>query len=1086
MSPTLPSRPVPLSVEGLETREVPAAGPWLTEAFQQPAAAGLPAGWSNWGTDGSATFRVDPRGAGLGDEGRLVTTGKSTSTARAWLNAPHPADVETTAAVFLQSTAGVQLFVRGQNLHTAKPSYYAVSVTRGAEVQLVKVVNGAGTVLGRMKTADYLSNRWVTVGVSAVGSKLRVTFHRGDTNQHLGGDGEWTRRPVAAIEVADAALRSGGNVGFARTAGTAGKFALDSLRVGPATAAGQGVLSTERFDNPTAAGLPAGWSKWQGGGASSFGVRADETLRVQAASAAAGRVWQDAPTPANVQVSASVVVDSLIPAGILARGSNLHTDAPTYYALTLERGVEATLWKVVNGTKTALGTIKSQDWLSGQWVQASLALSGDQLRVQLFRSDTGQYLTANGRWELSPAWALTRTDRSITGGGRVGLFRDAGYAGQLLFDNVIVTTAPAAGAPPAPVPTENDKPTGQPAPPEDRPTPLPPPTSPLPPASPPPASPPAGPPQTANPGLPSVPRHYDWIRLANLAYYGTPMGSFEQNLLKNSIDLVVPNAEYLDDIEKVTPDTPQFVYTNVSNIYLNLLTDWLAYADRTGADREAAFYHAKTPTTYNGSSASAVPVDRFWGAYRGTDAGWADVTTAARTATVPFALGKLGESVALGHVDRFREVNVRLKTPAAGGWNGRLEYVAAVDAQGRPTQWKTLTTLSDTTGFFRRSGQLTFDPPKDWVASSVGGSARLFYVRFRTTAAGVAPTVATVLGRDYTRGNRIPAFDAAADRDGDGYLNDAEYARRRSGFDARFVHETRVFYPNYGTMRFATNISNPSFRAWAVDYHDRIARNLPLASGFFVDNSIGRLAIDPSLLKEGLATYTEDYGSLLRAVNKKLMASGKWILANTAGANVSAEPISRNGVSFLEEFALRPHTANHVQFEDLEATLKYRRQLSGGKAYEILDSLPQALDANNPRTQLATLAMYYQLADPELSFLMLNGGNEPASTWKRHWIEAATYDVGKPTGGSRVLATGTDPANSRLTYKVYERKYENAVVLYKPLSYTRGVTGTIANNTATTHQLGGWYRPLRADGTLGAAVRQVSLRNGEGAVLVKA
>ena len=39
--------------------------------------------------------------------------------------------------------------------------------------------------------------------------------------------------------------------------------------------------------------------------------------------------------------------------------------------------------------------------------------------------------------------------------------------------------------------------------------------------------PPTNPPPTGNPGLPTVPRHLDWIRLANLAYYGTPLGSFE-------------------------------------------------------------------------------------------------------------------------------------------------------------------------------------------------------------------------------------------------------------------------------------------------------------------------------------------------------------------------------------------------------------------------------------------------------------------------------------------------------------------------------------------------------------------------------
>jgi hypothetical protein len=59
-------------------------------------------------------------------------------------------------------------------------------------------------------------------------------------------------------------------------------------------------------------------------------------------------------------------------------------------------------------------------------------------------------------------------------------------------------------------------------------------------------------------------------------------------------------------------------------------------------------------------------------------------------------------------------------------------------------------------------------------------------------------------------------------------------------------------------------------------------------------------------------------------------------------------------------------------------------------------------------------------------------------------------------------------------------------VLYKPLSYGSGVTGTTADNTATTFALGGPYYVLQNDGTLGPAVTSITLRNGEGAILVKA
>jgi hypothetical protein len=1087
--PHAPRRPA-LSLDTLEPREMLSTSPWLVEPFQRGPADGLPAGWSQWASDRSQAFRVDPAGPGLGDRGRLVSSAASSATGRAWLSAPFAANVETSAAVFLNTAVPIHLFVRGSNLGTPNPTYYAASVARGGEVQLLKVVNGKTVVLGSVKSTDYVSNRWVTATVRAEGSDLRVMLHRGDTNQYLGADGRWTRQPVAAVTATDRSIAGSGQVGFARPARAAGAVALDSLRVGPAATTPEASIVEERFSRSGGAGLPAGWSQWSSPAGARFQRFGDDTLRIDAGSSAAARAWIDRPTGADVQVSSSVFVDSLVPAGVFARGSNLNTAKPTYYSVTVNRGLEVKLWRVVAGTPTLLGTVRSQDWMSGQWVQASLVLDGDQMRVQVFRSDTGQYLKADGTWGLTPTWALTRTDGAIRSGGRAGLARGPGYAGQLVFDNFIVTAAPG-GAAPAPIPTQGDKPTTPRPPAEDLPgsgvtvpvQPAPLPVSP-PPVSAPPVTTPARPP--ANPALPQVNRHYDWIRLANLAYYGTPMTEFERGLLRNSIDLVIPNLDYLDDIARINPSTPQFVYTNVSNIYLGLLTDWNAYADRHGLDREGAFYHVTRATPYNGMSASAIPVNQFWGVHRGTASGWEDLTRNARNGTNSFAFGNAGESVAFGFLEKFREINVDLRSAAGGAWAARLEYVAAVDAEGRPTVWKPLATLSDTTLGLRRDGRITFDPPRDWVAASVGGSARLFYVRFLTTAGGTAPVAQTVLGRDYTAGGKIPAFDYAADRDRDGYLSDAEWAARRPGFDARFVYETRLFYPNYGPLRFATNVSDPGFRAWAADYHVRFAATQPLIRGFFVDNSIGRLAVDPTGLKESLTGYSADYGSLLGTINKRLAVDGRWLIANTVGGNASAEPVVRNGVSYLEEFALRPMSANHVQLDDLMATVNYRRQISNGRAYEILDTLPtNGVDANDPRMQTGSLAMYYLIADPNLSFLMVNGGNEPASGWQRHWIGAVTFDVGKPRGKASVVATGQDPANQALTYKVYGRQYDNALVLFKPLSYTRGQSGGIGSNTATVHKLDEWYRIVNADGSLGDRVNQVSLRNGEGVILAR-
>jgi hypothetical protein len=1087
-----------LSVEGLEAREVPATGQWLVEPFQHGPLNGLPSGWSQWSDDNSKVFEVDPNLAGLGDSGRLVSSGSSKTNGRAWLTSSFAADVETSASVFLNSTAPIQLLLRGQNLNTRTPTYYAASVVRGGEVQLLKVVNGQTTILGTVKSTEWVSNKWVTIDIRAVGASLQVRVHRGDENQYLGPDGKWTRQPVAAIEKRDTGIARSGFVGFARAAKSADDVALDSLRIGPSVDTPRTVLFEDRFAGGRRTGLPSGWGQYTTTpGQVDIATETDETLRIDAPSGSITRGWLNRALPADVQISSSIYVDSRIPAGLIARGTSLHTTTPTYYGLNVSRGLEVSLTRVVNGRETVLKTLKSDDYVSGQWIQASLTTKGSELRAQIYRSDTGQYLNADGTWSLTPQWAIVQKDTAITTGERVGLSRGSGTAGELVFDNFIATATPVSLFKANTIPTEKDK-SGTPnvRPPEDTspisPTvpPSPPTVPPSPPTAPSPPTVPSSPPVTPSAGLPKVPRNYQHIRVANLAYFGTPFGDFENSLLRNSVDLVIPNVAYLDQIDEVSPETPQFIYTNVTNIYLGLYTDWLQYADRNRLDRESAFFHVTKETPFIGLSASSVPVNKLWGVYRGDDSGWENITSNARQSDTAFGFADVNKSVALGYPEKYRELNIDLSTAAGSTWAGRYEYVSAVDANGKPTRWSTLTLSSDTTNALRRDGKVSFEPPRDWAPASINGSARLFYTRLLTTRAGTSPQALTVTTEDYTnfrgaaQGGTIPAFDHTADRDNDGYLNAQEWAARRTGFNARFEYQSRLFYPTYGPFRFATNLSNGDFQRWSVDYHQRALRNQPLADGFFVDNSTGKIAINPADVKEPLANYTNDHGALLGRVNSSL-GRGKWLIANTAGAGTAGEPIARAGVSTLEEFSLRPLSSNHVQLDDLAARLNYLRQLSGGKAYEILDSLPQGLDASNPRTELATLAMYYLVADPNLSFLMMNGGNEPASGWERHWTDAITFNVGKPTNTLRVIAEGQDPANRSLTYKVYRRDYQNAVVLYKPLSYTRGVNGTIADNTATTHVLDGTYRPVLADGSLGSPVTRVTLRNGEGMILAK-
>jgi hypothetical protein len=568
------------------------------------------------------------------------------------------------------------------------------------------------------------------------------------------------------------------------------------------------------------------------------------------------------------------------------------------------------------------------------------------------------------------------------------------------------------------------------------------------------------------------------------------MGAFEDDLLRKHVDLVVTEAPFLKHIHEVAPQTPQLLYTNTSSLYLDLLLDWLTYADARGLPREAAFYHAVKPTPFRGDSPSSRPVAWFWRVYRGGGSP-ADVTHLVRPGSArPLTFGGAGEAVWVGYPERFREINLDLTSAAGGGWTAVLEYPTAADAEGRPTAWAALKPLADTTAGLTRGGRITFDPPRDWRPTSPGGYYRLYYVRFRTTTGGAAPAARSLLGRDYVgAGGKaeglVPVFDTAADADGDGYLDDAEFARHAPGMDARFLYESRMPCANYGQMRFATNPAAPEFRAWAVDYHTRLLKQHAPAGGLFMDNSEGIVPLPGKDVREPVASFAEDYASVLAAVGKEV--APRWVLGNTAGGRNHADAVIRQNPAYFEEFAIRPMSNNYLQFEDLAGLVARRASLTVPLPYAVLDSHPQRGDPTDPRMQLATLAYHYLLADPDSTFLTFYGGYEPGTPWKRHWAGAAAHDVGRPAEPWSRLAEGDDPANPAMKYRVYRRRYEKALVVYKPLSHKSGDWKTLAAlgpETATRHDLDGTYRPLNADGTLGDPVSSVALRNGEGAILI--
>ncbi|MCE9532010.1 MAG: hypothetical protein K8T89_12925 [Planctomycetes bacterium] len=1124
-----------LNVERLEERETPSAAPWAIESFDQLVAPSLPAAWTQWSSAGN-TFSTSTAKAASGPN-TLVTNAASTVTSRFWRNDAVGADFGVQANVFTDSLIPVQVFARGRDLATATPDYYAVSITRGLQVDLVRVVDGVSTTLASLKSNSYVSGKWVQVSLTLQGDQLAVQVFRADTAQYLNASGNWQALEGNSLQAKDAMIAGGGQVGINRPARYAGAISIDDIAILPP---GRAPVS-ETFNSLSNGSIPNGWSRWSTDNALGFGATSTKAvdglgLASNGTSSRGSRAWIDESFSADVQALSSIYVDSLIPAQVMIRGTNLASSTPTYYALTATRGVTVELVRVVDGVSTTLARLQSANYTSNLWLRVSLTAEGNHLQARVQRSDTGQWLNRSGGWQANTVAAFDVLDGTITGDGHVGLARPASYAGNVWFDNfeakpgtadikaptmqvifpnpnqgvsgpinIPVTVADSSGIAQVEYLVDGLLTSVDTSGPFDwkldtrnfnngvrtllirafdregnhaeisRPVTF----------------------TNAAPyTLPDIAKHYSHIRIAQLAYSGNPMGAIEKQLLQTSVDLVVPNPKYLATINQTSSSTPQLIYSNVSNLYQELLTDWLAYADSKGISREEAFYHVARATPFDGTSASAQPVNWFWNAELGPitgTSGFKKLTGEARDTNIAdTSFGGTGQAIYLGYTDKFREINLNLSRGKQGGWNSVIEYASAIDANGNPTAWKTLSLQSDTTNGLGQSGRVTFDPPADWKTAIVPGStAKLFYVRIRTTAgiAAEAPIATSILGRDYVNANGnykgvIPTFDVAADRDGDGYLNDTEYAQRATGKDARFVYESRLIYPYYGQMRFVTNPTNPHTQEWSADYHLRVLAANPLADGFFLDNSSGKNPIKEFNLVESAATYTADYSAMLATINRAI--APRWIIANTSNGGVETDQVVRQVPATMEEFAIRAMAHNWQQFTDLADTVARRQAVVDPSGYMILDSLSTGGAPTSFRTQMATLAYYYLIGDPNSTFLMLWGGEEPASTWSRHWFNAIATNVGQPIDEFSIFATGRDPANTARTYNIYQRNYDNALVLYKPLSYAQGQgNGTTADSSYTTHVLGGSYRPLNSDGTLGTPVTTVSLRNGEGVVLIR-
>jgi len=151
-----------------------------------------------------------------------------------------------------------------------------------------------------------------------------------------------------------------------------------------------------------------------------------------------------------------------------------------------------------------------------------------------------------------------------------------------------------------------------------------------------------------------------------------------------------------------------------------------------------------------------------------------------------------------------------------------------------------------------------------------------------------------------------------------------------------------------------------------------------------------------------------------------------------------------------------------------------------------LDTVPLAGVGGLDRTLIMNLCWYYMAADYEHCYYMCNSADNNVDDdidTLASWFPAIDTSVGQPIGSRSVCTSGTDGASQ--SFDLYERKYlrdngDTVKIYYRP---PNGSDYTSTSNVV--YPLGGNYRELKKDGTLGGIVTSVTIRNAEGMIMME-
>jgi hypothetical protein len=325
------------------------------------------------------------------------------------------------------------------------------------------------------------------------------------------------------------------------------------------------------------------------------------------------------------------------------------------------------------------------------------------------------------------------------------------------------------------------------------------------------------------------------------------------------------------------------------------------------------------------------------------------------------------------------------------------------------------------------------------------------------------------------------------------YVGHTQYSLEKA-----FLHQVgmprdsahRVPISIWGSKRWGINLVDPGAIAYTVDRLQRVTAG---ESGVFFDESATGSWNNSLKTSQEIATmtsYSSDVAAMLRTIRAAI--GNKPIMLNTSLYQTDADRTNA-----IAAGAVHLELSNDYMYSGMLDRWKWIESLNASGVFvdfvtahssPAVASMSTTYPKGNSATSVQRAKLWelasYDLAvplSPKLLALQLeNSWSTPYSTL---WIRAQEANIGHPRAARVMAKTGTDPLGH--PYAIFTRDFDRALIV---LRLQEGWSAqSYGDASAITFALpaGEKWLPLNADGTVGAVVTSVRLRQSEAAILLK-